>query len=61
MRRFLMNLCACGSACPKVFADETAEEGKQIVITDDYNGQLAMSKEQFRAFVEKAKRNEFKV
>ena len=61
MKRLVVRFRICGTACPQVFVDESADKGKQVIITDDFGGQITFSKSQFQVFVKKAKAGELKI
>ncbi|MBX4209557.1 hypothetical protein KW799_02620 [Candidatus Parcubacteria bacterium] len=57
MKQRVILLCGpgCCPACPEVFDNATAPAEKQVEITDDFGGKVAMSKSQFSVLVKSAK------
>jgi len=52
-------VACCSGNCPKVFLDKGATVEKEVIITDDFNNEVRMSREQFKIMVEKARNIQF--
>ncbi len=45
--KHVATLChASSNTCPEVYINESADEAKQVKITDDFGGEIYMSREQ---------------
>lgn len=55
-RRLITTFCGqCNCGCPELFIDESADEERRVVITDDFGSSIQMSLAQLHVLVSDVK------
>lgn len=55
----LCGSCSCG--CPTIALDHNAPEDQQVIITDDFQGTVRMSRDQFRVLLDLAREGKISI
>jgi hypothetical protein len=60
MEKHITTLCFLPwEDCPELFVDNDNEQGRQVIIKDDFGNKVYMSKEHLKVFVNKARNGIF--
>ena len=59
MEKHITTFCYSCGKCPELFVNDDDELGRQVIIKDDFDNKVYMSKEHLEVFVNEAKNGKF--
>jgi hypothetical protein len=59
MEKHITTFCYACDKCPELFVNDDNEQGRQVIIKDDFGNKVYMSKEHLKVFVNEAKNGKF--